>query len=410
MTQAADTEWGQPDNDGVCSRYASPARLARIRRANDSRRHVDTLLGNERTLVKTLLVRAGSSVRAKTLFSKAGNARHVAIDAVDFLLHQGWIEVSEKRRGSIWELVEIRWIEPDDLRLALGVETKAARASRRATLLEGVPVDERVAILHSSLSALSDTTLARRSRLVAALDRWCLDQRTGTRVQFSLFAFGDTKSFMASDWTWLERHVGLEGLGISQHTPTIVLRAPVALASERGVLDLRAVPDMISLSPDTLRAVERVEGAHGGWLLIENRTSFEDVARRLGDRFIVVWMPGFVPDWWLEALQHLVTLGGGRAYIAADPDPAGIEIALRASRPWEDNWEPWAMSADDLARTGVGRALTTDDISRLSRLENVSLDATLAGLASALRERGRKGEQEALDLPSRLPSLVTARH
>lgn len=402
MIEAANDNWGLPDENGVCARYGTKARESRVRRAFGVRPDVDTLLGETRELVIALLRRDATSALAKTVFSLAGNSRHVAIDAVAYLLTHGWIETAERRHRSDWELTKFRWLEPDALRAALLLETRADRLSRRNDLLSRAPTNEALRGLHDSLASLPDATLARRAVITAGLDRWTLDQRSGTRVNFALFATGDTKAVTASDWTWLERHIGLEELGISQHTPALALRGPICLTFQGGTLDLRVVPDMISLSPETIASVISGHGIHEGWLLIENRTSFEDVARRMGHRFITVWMPGFVPDWWLTALNHLVSAIGGSAFIAADPDPAGIEIALRASTPWKQHWVPWAMSADDLADVGEGKRLSDDDLKRLARLETFGLPEPLAELASALRSSGRKGEQESLDLVARL--------
>jgi len=409
METAADLDWGPPDQDGVRSRYTNKSRTGRVRRAGFATSYVGTLLGEERTLVLALLARGGLCVRSKTVFALAGNLRHVAIDAVNFLLRNGWAEVSERRPRSDWQLLELRWIDPEGLRSALGLETKAAHASRRADLLRGVPTNEKLLRLHESLSGLGGSTLPRRSALVAALEAWSLDQRSGTRVQFALFATGNTKAITASDWIWVEKHVRLEEVGISQHTPSLVIRGPIILGLDGGTLDLRAVPDLISLTPDTITAVRTVKGIHRGWLLVENRTSFEDVARRMGDTFVVVWMPGFVADWWLSAMRHLVALSGGPAYIAADPDPAGIEIALRASTPWKTDWQPWAMSAEDLERAGQGKPLTADDVDRVQRIKGLALPETLAALMRAIERSGRKAEQESLDLPALLPAAMSER-
>lgn len=167
---------------------------------------------------------------------------------------------------------------------------------------------------------------------------------------------------------------------------------------EHGELDMGAVPDMIGLSPATLLAATRVESGATAWLLVENRTSVEIVARKVGHRYIVLWMPGFVPDWWLDVTRHLASKLGIPALIAADPDPAGIDIALRASIACHGRWQPWAMSAAALAASGTVKALNEYDRERLDDLVATDLPPALAGVAAALVETGRKGEQEALTL------------
>jgi hypothetical protein len=401
MTKADDRIWGPPDEHGIRASYASASRLARLRRGGTGKRSVDTLLGEERSLVIDLLRGNSDTVKGKTLFAKAGNARHVAIAAADYLLIQGWVDLSEKRRGSLWDITAMRWLDADALRGALNLPRRDAESVRRAEAMASPPRDERLAGLHASLRTLATRTLIRRAAIVAKLDAWCADGRSGSRNTFAQFALDDSHGMTTADWRWLGCHVDLEELGISRHTPALWLRAPLRLSFQGGrQIDLAAIPDMIALSPLTISGIEHVEGAPVAWLLVENRTSFEDVARKVGDRFAVVWMPGYVPDWWLEAMRHFSRLMPEEALIAADPDPAGIEIAIRASSPWGSNWKPLAMSPDALTATGLGKAITEHDRVLLAGIPRGNLHPALASLADAIGERQRKGEQEALDLPA----------
>lgn len=353
-------------------------------------------------MVIELLKGSGASVKGKKLFELAGNARSEAIDTAEYLLREGWIELSEERKGSTWFITMLHWIDADALREALGLPRRDTIAGDRQRALSITPSDERLADLHASLQALSTQTLIRRSGLISKLDQWCAAERSGSRNTFSQMALDDTHAMNTSDWKWMEQHVDLESLGIYRHTPALWLRGPTRLRLEAGILDLATVPDMVGLSPQTVSAIQEIDSTAEAWLLVENRTSFEEVARSVGDKFIVIWMPGYVPDWWLQAMEHLVRLYPKPAFIAADPDPAGIEIALRASKPWDDAWTPWGMSPKALALTGKGKPLTENDRGRLSLLDSASLHPTLRALAASLIERQRKGEQEALDLPSLL--------
>lgn len=401
MSKAADRPWGPPDDDGVRARYGSASRLTRVRRADDGKRSVATLLGKERSLVVDLLRSDSGTVKGKTLYGKAGNDRHVADDAAHYLLVQGWVELSERRRGSMWHIAAMRWLAADDLRDALKLPRRDAESSRRTEALASPPRDSRLTDLHASLRTLATRTLVRRATLVAKLDAWCADERNGSRNTFAQFALDDSHGMTAADWQWLTRHVDLDDLGIARHTPALWLRGPLCLHFGGGrQLELAAVPDMIALSPSTLAAIERIEGQPLGWLLVENRTSFEDTARKVGDRYAVVWMPGYVPDWWLGAMQRLVSLAPAQALIAADPDPAGIAIAIRAAAPFRSNWKPAAMSPAALAATGRGKPLNDSDRNLLATYERAAIHPVLAALADAIEQRQRKGEQEALDIAS----------
>ena len=401
MTKAADRTWGPPDDRGIRTQYASGSRLARLRRADGVRRSVATLLNEERSLVIDLLRGNSGVVKARTLFAKAGNARHVALAAADYLLAQGWVELSERRRGSVWEIVAMRWLDADELRGALQLPRRDTESTRRAEAMATPPHDPRLTELHASLRTLAIRTLIRRAVLVARLDAWCADGRSGSRNTFAQFALDDSHGMTSADWHWLERHVDLDELGISRHTPALWLRGPLRLIfTGNRQIDVAAAPDMMALTPATIAAIERIEGEPSAWLLVENRTSFEDTARKVGDRFAVVWMPGYVPDWWLDALRRCARLVPAPALIAADPDPAGIAIAIRASEPWDSHWKPVAMSPAALVATGSGKPLTEHDLALLSGLQRDRIHPTLAALADAIEERQRKGEQEALDIAS----------
>lgn len=398
MRPVAARTWGPPDEHGVRVSYATSARLARVRRADHAVRNVATLLGERRTLVVDWLKGGGATVKARTLFARAGNARLVALEAAEYLLQHGWAELREKRQRADWDIVSLTWLHADELREALGLPRRDARQSHREALLSSPPADRRLGELYASLSSLATPTLARRAKIVTGLDAWCQAERSGSRYLFSHAALDDTHGMSTADWRWIERFIDPEAVGISRHTPALWLRGPVRMFFEHGELDLGAVPDMIGLSPATSLAATRVESTARAWLLVENRTSFEIVARTVGHRYIVLWMPGFVPDWWLDVTRHLASKLGIPALIAADPDPAGIDIALRACTAWDGRWQPWAMSAAALAASGTGKALNEHDRERLRALVATDLPPALAGLAVALLETGRKGEQEALTL------------
>lgn len=324
MAKAADRTWGPPDEDGIRASYASASRLARVRRADNGKRSVATLLGEERSLTIDLLRGKSGTVKGRTLFAKAGNARHVALAAADYLLAQGWIEISERRRGSLWEVVSMRWLDADGLRDALSLPRRDAEPAQRAEALATPPHDDRLLELHGSLRTLGLRTLVRRAVIVAKLDSWCADGRSGSRNTFAQFALDDSHGMTTADWCWLECHVDLDEVGISRHTPALWLRAPWRLIFDGNrQLDLAAVPDMIALSPLSVSAIERIEGPPFAWLLVENRTSFEDTAKKIGDRFGVVWMPGYVPDWWLDVMRRLSGLMPTQALVAAGPRPGG---------------------------------------------------------------------------------------
>ncbi len=139
-------------------------------------------------------------------------------------------------------------------------------------------------------------------------------------------------------------------------------------------------------------------GTVSRWQLVENRTSFERVAKNREPDAGVIWLPGFPPSWWREAVGRLLDLAPAPAHIACDPDPAGIAIALKAAELWQERglaWQPWKMAAADLASLRVRKPLTEGDRQQLTTMQqDPALPATLAELLKWMLEQGEKGEQE----------------
>lgn len=399
--------WSAPDARGIrtCLRKGrSLLDARRLRRADGPPRPeaVSPWPAEWRRLLAAWLASPAPKRQWDTLLKQAGNARYVAArDLLTALLENGWIELHERRERNQWILVALHWRDADGLRETLGLPRRDHLAASRAALLDAPPADERLTALHAGLSALPAAQALRRGELLAALERWLEDAREGTRRDFALFARGDTKAIAETEWRWLEGALDLERLGIARHQPALWLRAPLRLGRGETWLDLRVVPDLIGLTPATVAGIEAADGRIGAWRVVENRTSVERVACRYGDRDGVLWVPGFAPDWWLRAFEHLLRLCPAPVQVACDPDPAGIEIALGVGRCCQARgiaWTPWHMDAAALAALPQRKPLTEHDHERLRLLRARPLPAALADLAQAMLERGQKGEQEGLDL------------
>lgn len=408
----ANDGWSTANARGICTHVRDKSHSRRHRRSAQPPQ-VETLIGwltSWRELL-TQWLRSDSAQRSwNSLLKLAGNARYsLAHDLADALLEAGWIQLSERRIRDRWEPQHLLWLAADDLREALGLSRRDTRAAHRQEMLAQPPEDERLTALHTSLHALATASLTRRATIVTALDRWAIERCSGTRQQFALYACGDTKALSSSDWRWISAHVDLEEFGVTRHAPALWLRAPFCLCQGDGALDLRLVPDLIGLSPLTLSQIDTITGDIDAWLLIENRTSFEQVARQVGARQAVVWMPGFAPDWWLQTMDYLLRLLPRPAWIAADPDPAGIEIAQRAGALWRErglDWEAWGMDLHSLQALSQHKPLNDYDRLRLSAFSQRGLSPSLNGLADAMSKLGIKGEQEGLDLVALLPSRL----
>lgn len=316
------------------------------------------------------------ALRAKwpTLLANAGGAGfETAHDVLDALLAGGWVAVEESFQQGRWQALWVEFLDLPALRAALGLPAPGAtRLAQEAA----------------------------RTDLLAALERWNADPARpvqATRRDFAQYARGDTKGITAAEWDWLDTQTDLAACGIGNHTPLLCIAAPIFLFLPQGRLDLAATLDFLGLSPATLTAATGSDPAVRGWTLVENRTSFERVARGRSENEGVLWLPGFPPGWWQTAVAHLLTLAPAPARIACDPDPAGIEIALTAGRLWQTaglDWQPWRMHPTDLATLPQKKPLTERDRERLAALLAAPLPDGLRELAQHLASSGEKGEQE----------------
>jgi len=258
--------------------------------------------------------------------------------------------------------------------------------------------DERLARLHESLAGAQARIALARQALLSALDAWLADQRFGTRRDFALHARGSTKAVTDAEWAWLAAGIDLEAAGIHRHAMTVELRAPLSLLTPGGVIDLGAAGDFLSVTAATIDSAFALHGEIAEWRVVENRTSFERIARTVGKRDAVVWLPGYPSIDWQRAVSRLLELKPAPASIACDPDPDGIRIALAASEIWEARGcisHTPAMAARILATLPIRRPLTERDRKLVEMLLAAALPPQLHELALWMREHGEKGEQEA---------------
>lgn len=344
--------------------------------------------------------RRGTRCKWQTLLSASGGgAFETAHDLLEALLTGGWVGVDETWRDGRWQPLWIQHLALPELRVALGMPDPEAQQTALAQSLAALLADPAAADFHEAAeeaATLRPALALARLELLAALARWSAPAQA-TQRDFAQFARGDTKAITGAEWDWLDAHVDLAASGIGGHAPLLCIAAPIALVLPRGSLNLDAAPDFIALPPTTLNAASAVHGQIAGWTLVENRTSFERVARNRSAAEGVLWLPGFAPSWWRTAITRLLQLAPAPARIACDPDPAGIEIATNAGALWHAaglDWQPWRMNATDLASLPRRKPLSEHDTRRLVALQGTELPPLLRDLAEALAAIGEKGEQE----------------
>lgn len=318
---------------------------------------------------------------------------------IDALLYAGWISVAEQhQRGGHWQARELRWIDADALRRALGLPVAADLEARQQSIATRC-FDGAAALLHAALLELPPTRWTRRIDLVEAIARWQSEGRSGTRRDLELLARGATKSISDGEWDWLSGVLDLDALGITGHSPGLWLRASCMLRTPLGALDLAATGEPLALAPATVSAVVTIERLPQRWVVVENRTSFERRARAATADEAVLWVPGRPPTWWLSSVRHLLGLAPSPLQVACDPDPAGIAIAEEVGALWQARslgWQPLYMDPAALAALPSTRTLNDFDRQLLAALADRPLHPQLAALREALLSGGRKGEQEGL--------------
>ena len=233
------------------------------------------------------------------------------------------------------------WISGAPGRAALGLAEPDA--ARRAYLeARGQPLGHpALARAAEALDALPPSRGLPRLELLLALDAWSAEQRSGTWRDFALFARGHTKQITEAEKTWLADEVGLADFRISTHTPLLRLKAPSVLSLPGGEIALGAMPDFAALTPASVAAIIAARQPPRVWHVVENLSSFERVARSCAADEGALWLPGYPPSWWQQAVATLLQHLPAPARIACDPDPDGIAIALQAGGLWSAAGLPW---------------------------------------------------------------------
>lgn len=376
-------------------RVTPQSKTRRLRVSGQPPRGLDSLPDNWRQLLKRWVKRGGDS-RWETLKGDAGVGQlNLAQALLDWLLDNGWIQLSEKFERAEWWPYRVQFRESAHLRAVLGIVDADAAAAQWQTVRATLPPDTP---LLDALDTLPPRAALTRFDLAAALARWQVEQCSGTQRDFALFARGVTKAVSSTEWAWLTSATDLAEWGIERHTPLLLIAAPVVLHLPQGVLELAACADFCALTPATLAAATSADGTPAHWHLVENRTSFERIVRTREANAGFIWLPGFPPSWWREAVAHLLALAPAPAAIACDPDPAGVAIALQTGALWQAaglDWQPWHMDIATLKKLPSHGALNAWDSARIAQLRQApELPAAFAALLDYMQQHNLKGEQE----------------
>ncbi|AON55114.1 membrane protein [Herbaspirillum seropedicae] len=110
-------------------------------------------------------------------------------------------------------------------------------------------------------------------------------------------------------------------------------------------------------------------------------------------------MPGRPSTAWMEAVSRLLEHLPIPAWISADADPAGVDIACSVGALWTRKglqWEPYLMGLEQWQATTQYWPLNAHDRRLITALlDRAELPSSLRALCAAMLEEGRKAEQEA---------------
>ncbi len=382
--------------------------LDKLRLAKKRRRYADVTPASLATIPtewRDLLVqwlRLGGNSRWETLIKKAGLANKTTAETLlDWLLNNGWAVVDEARKHGDWWPYRVELREQKTLRQQLGLPDNDDVALQWQGLRAVLQAEsENIAPLLTALSALDAMPTSRaiaRAMLVRSLLAWSADERVGTYRDFSLFARAATKEISQTEWVWLDAHFDLAEFNIERHTPLLYISADLHLQTTRGDIHLDVMPDFAALTPATIKSIQTANSTVTSWILVENRTSFERVARNRQANEGVIWLPGYPPTWWKDAITHLINVAPAPAKVACDPDPAGIAIALSVINLWCDAGQvarAWQMDVVGLQNIPNKKSLSEFDQQQLAGLLKQDLPAELKYLADYMFASQQKGEQE----------------
>ncbi|MGV4685761.1 DUF2399 domain-containing protein [Burkholderia pseudomallei] len=352
------------------------------------------------------------------LLSEAGPAAiERAEELCERLLREGWIVRRERLTNGTWQWDSIMWRDLARLQSILAVSSPRQRAEQRKVLVEqgvawlrsrsergtsGALDPDLLDELTRALAQLGEDKTLRldllgtRLDLLRAVAAWHDAGGQGTRRDFALQARGTTKAITDADWRWLDAAFDLERLRIARFTPVAWLAGDVLLQWAGQLVHLHPL-HFLALP---LSDLSRVEAASTPtrWWLIENRASFERQALRRESGTGLVWMPGRLSAAWLEAIGHLLTLSPAPAWISADADPAGVDIACTVGGLWQAyglTWAPYKMDVSQWEDTSQRWPLNEHDRKLLAvLLARPDLPPDLRELCEAMRRDGRKAEQE----------------
>jgi hypothetical protein len=323
----------------------------------------------------------------------------------------------------VWAMVDAGLAEVDEVRDRKGDWRPIRWRLTIAGVAQATPRPDRSELARREAQAFLDawpqsTEAIRAHPVLQAIVRWLEEAQTSasSRAIRTVLA---TARHLAAGRVPVERVLAVEVAGDSKALRIDDLRDELARAFGRPVeqvirrhaeaalafgsfsftvgahrIDASWSHPWLALTGPTLRAMQNLKVGDTTLVTIENLTCFESyVAEGLPCGGIALWTGGFVGEAERQLIDHLVQAGVRRVRHWGDLDPDGLAIMRHVSTVAGVPVEALRMDAK-LLDTLPSRPLTDREV--------LLLDAWIADpaspsmeLAKAMRERGRKVEQEA---------------
>src|SRR5574337_586522 len=333
-------DWPAPDARGVRTAWLTDPNKASLRGKRQRRADpgapldLDAWPGAWRSLLAAWVRRATAETRLRwaSLLKAAGEAGANNVQPLlDTLLAAGQLELEEHRDPRLgWQSMWVRFTDPAELRARLGIAEPDADLNRWQ-VLHGQPFEHpELDAARLALDTLPPAIALRRHQILAGLAAWRSEGRhrgAATQRDFAWFCRGDTKAISDSEWRWLGEQVDLAQWGISAHAPLLLLAGTLTLAGPGGFVAVDALSGFLGLPPQAIATVTAIPRPPRQWLLVENRTAFEQAARTLPHRV------RSRPRWHRHRPPSWPAVGGAGPRLAALADGARPTRCVGPSPP-----------------------------------------------------------------------------
>ncbi|HZW12388.1 MAG TPA: toll/interleukin-1 receptor domain-containing protein [Noviherbaspirillum sp.] len=175
------------------------------------------------TLLKLAIKKCAEDERIKRV--------EVAETLTKALVACGAAILEERLEHTIWKPVALTWCDYEQLCAALELPTSTTKRNDFTIAWEAAQhVGWETSALADAYHALPNATANTRQaklELLLKLNDWIHDKKSGTRLEFAIYAREHTKQITPTEWAWLEKVTNLSECGIEHHSPLLCFSGEV---------------------------------------------------------------------------------------------------------------------------------------------------------------------------------------